>query len=48
MKNQKTELMKGCEIPKILPYKTLMNFVKAIEIGEVLSLEDMAGKYSLE
>lgn len=47
-KNQKTELMKGCEIPKILPYKTLMSFVKAIEIGEVLSLEDMASKYSLE
>lgn len=40
--------MKGCEIPKILPYKTLMSFVKAIEIGEVLSLEDMASKYSLE
>ena len=29
-KNQKTELMKGCEIPKILPYKTLMTFVKVI------------------
>ena len=34
--------MKGCKIPKILPYKTLMSFVKAIEIGEVLSLEDLA------
>ena len=41
-KNQKTELMKGCKIPNILPYKTLMSFVKAIEIGEVLSLEDLA------
>ena len=47
-KNQKTELMKGCEIPKVLPNKTAMSFVKAIEIGEVLSLEDMAIKYSLE
>ena len=34
--------MKGCKIPKILPYKTLMSFVKALEIGEVLSLEDLA------
>ena len=47
-KNQKTELMKGCEVSKILPYKTLMSFVKAIEIGKVLSLEDLASKYSLE
>lgn len=47
-KNKKTELMKGCEVPKILPYKTLMSFVKDIEIGEVLSLEDLASKYSLE
>ena len=47
-KNQKTELMKGCEVSKILPYKTLMSFVKAIEIGEVRSLEDLASKYSLE
>lgn len=47
-KNQKTELMKGCEVPKILPYKSLMTFVKAIEIGEVKSLEDLASKYSLE
>ena len=47
-KNQKTELMKGCEVPNILPYKSLMSFVKAIEIGKVLSLEDLASKYSLE
>ena len=47
-KKQKTELMKGCEVPNIFPYKTLMSFVKAIEIGAVLSLEDMASKYSLE
>lgn len=47
-KNQKTEFMKGCEVPKILPYKTLMSFVRGIEIGEVLSLEDLASKHSLE
>ena len=47
-KNQKTEFMKGCEVPKILPYKTLMSFVRGKEIGEVLSLEDLASKHSLE
>ena len=26
MKNQKTEFMKGCEVPKIVPYKTRMSF----------------------
>ena len=26
MKNQKTEFMKGCEVPKIVPYKTPMSF----------------------
>jgi len=36
-KNQKTEFMKGCEVPKILPYKTLVSFVRGIEIGDVLS-----------
>ncbi|PFX17948.1 hypothetical protein AWC38_SpisGene17693 [Stylophora pistillata] len=47
-KNMKTEFMTGCEVPNILPYKTLMSFVRSIEIGEVLSLDDLAGIYSLK
>lgn len=47
-KNMKTEFMTGCEVPKILPYKTLMSFVRSIEIGEVLSLDNLASKYSME
>ena len=35
-KNQKTRTYE-CEVPKILPYKTLMSCVRPIEIGEVLS-----------
>ena len=47
-KNMKTEFMTGSEVPKVLPYKTLTSFVRSIEIGEVLSLDDLASKYSLE
>jgi len=47
-KNVKTEFMTGCEVPKILPYKTLMTFVRSIDIGEVLSLENLTAKYSVE
>lgn len=47
-KNIKTEFMTGCEVSNILPYKTLMSFVRSIEIGEVLSLDDLAGIYSLK
>ena len=38
-KNVKTEFMTGCKVPKILPYKTLMAFIRSIDIAEVLSLE---------
>ena len=27
-KNSKTEFMKGCEVPKVLPYKTVMSFIR--------------------
>lgn len=47
-KNVKTEFMTGCEVPKILPYKTLMAFIRSIDIGEVLSLENLAAKYCVE
>jgi len=44
----KTEFMTGCKVPKILPYKTLTSFVRSIEIGEVLSLNNLASKYSMQ
>ena len=47
-KNRKTEFMKGCEVPKILPYKTVMSFIRSIDIGELLSLESLAAKLSVE
>lgn len=40
-KNVKTEFMTGCEVPKILPYRTLMAFIRSIDIAEVLSLENL-------
>ena len=47
-KNMKTEFLKGCEVPKILPYKTLMSFIRSIDIGELLSLDSLAAKFSVE
>ena len=47
-KNMKTEFMTGCEVPKILPYKALMSFIRGIDIGEVLSLENLAAKFGVE
>ena len=41
-KNVKTEFMTGCEVPKILPYKTLMAFIRSIDI------ENLAAKYCVE
>ena len=43
-RNLKTEIMQGCEILKIIPYKTLMTHITNIEIGEVLGLEILAEK----
>lgn len=40
--------MQGCEIPKIIPYKTLMTHITNIEIGEVLGLEISAEKFFTE
>ena len=48
-KNMKTEFMKGREVAKIiLPHKTLMSFVRGIDIGELLSLESLAATFSVE
>ena len=37
--NKKSQFMQSCEIPKILPYKTLMSYIRNIDIGEVVPLE---------
>ena len=47
-KNSKTEIMPGLTIPKILPYKTLMASLHAIDIGKVLDLSTLAAQLSLE
>ena len=41
-KNEKAEILPGVEVPKILPYKTLMAFLKTIDIGDVIDLETLA------
>ena len=48
LRNLKTEIMQGCEIPKIIPYKTLMTHIRNIDIGELLGLESLAEKFSTE
>ena len=48
LRNLKTEIMQGCEIPKIIPYKTLMTHIRNIDIGELLGLEILAEKFSTE
>ena len=40
--------MKGCDVPKILPYKKVMSFIRSIDIDELLSLESLAAKRSVE
>ena len=47
-KNKKSQFMQSCEIPKILPYKTLMSYIRNIDIGEVVPLEILAEKLSTE
>ena len=46
LRNLKTEIMQGCEILKIIPYKTLMTHIRNTEIGEVLGLEILAENFS--
>ena len=47
-KNKKSQFMQSCEIPKILPYKTLTSYIRNIDLGEVLPLEILAEKLSTE
>lgn len=48
VKSTTTEIMKGCHIPKIVSYKTLMAHIKSIDIGEVVDLETFATQVSRE
>jgi hypothetical protein len=47
-RNKKFQIMEGCEIPKIVPYKNLMKYVKSIDIGEVVELNTLASQLSVE
>ncbi len=46
-KNKKAEILPGCEIPKILPYKNVTKVIRSINIGEVIGLEKLATELSL-
>ena len=47
-KNNKTEFMKKCKVPKIVPYKSLASFIQSIDIGEIIDLEILAAKFNVE
>ena len=47
-RNRKNQIMEGCEIPKIVPFKTLIKYVNSIDIGEVVDLQTLATKLSVE
>ena len=47
-KNKKSQFMQSCEIPTILQYKTLMSYIRNIDLGEVLRLKILAQKLSTE
>ena len=40
--------MQSCEIPKVLPYQTLMSYIRNIDLSEVLNFEILAEKLSTE
>ena len=47
-KNKKSQFMQSSEIPTILQYKTLMSYIRNIDLGEVLRLKILAEKLSTE
>lgn len=47
-KNKKTGFMKNCEIPKIVPYKSLTSFIQSIDIGEMISLETLDARLNVD
>lgn len=40
--------MKNCEIPKIVPYKSIQSFIQNIDIGEMTTLETLAASFNVE
>lgn len=47
-KNNKTEFMKKCKVPKIVPYNSLASFIRNTDIGEIIDLEILAAKFNVE
>ncbi len=47
-RKSQSEFMKGCVLPNILPYKTLMKFVNSIDIGERKDLHVFAKEVNLQ
>ena len=47
-KKRKWQIFEGCEIPKIVPHKTSMMYVKNIDMGEVVDLQILAPQLSVE
>ena len=47
-KNQKAEILPGVEVPKILPYKNVMSFLKTTDVGELRDLQTLATELSTE
>ena len=47
-KNNKTEFMKKCKVPKIVPYKSLASFIRNIDIGVIIDLETLPAKFNVE
>ena len=46
-KNEKTQFMNGCEVPKIVNYQRLMKIINGIDIGEVIDLKTLAARLSV-
>ena len=48
IRKQKAEIIPGVEVPKILPYKNLMSFLKTIDVRELRDLQTLATELSTE
>lgn len=49
-KKKKTQFMKNCEIPKIVPYKSLTSVIQSIDIGELIhvSVETLPARLNVD
>lgn len=45
---QRTTRRLNCEIPKIVPYKSLTSFIQSIDIGKMISLETLAARLNVD